>query len=329
DADIKDDTKKLTSYDQFLESDVSSSGEGHGPFGAPPGIKVFVEKRREYLLSHPEINKPRPTISAVEHRSLGEDTERPTSQDEVYVEVQITGEPKPATVLLYYASKPGAPFESIEMQDDGQPHDRQAAGRKFGATIPACPGNCEVRYYVEARADASVGTTAFMPAEAEMGAFRYQVAPDDDSQAAVVINEFMVINRRTAPDPQGEFDDWIELYNCSAGDVDVSGMYLSDSDAKLLKWSFPAGTTIPGRGSLIVWLNEGTPTDGGLHANFKLAKKGETIYLIDADSRRNVVLDQITYGPLRKEVSYGRFPDGGPIWQPLVPTPGTRNRTRE
>ncbi len=40
DADVRDDTKKLTSYDEFVQSDVSSSGEGRGPFGAPPGLRV-------------------------------------------------------------------------------------------------------------------------------------------------------------------------------------------------------------------------------------------------------------------------------------------------
>ena len=57
DADVQDDTKKLTSYEQFMKSDVSSSGEGRGPFGAPPGLKLFVDQRREYLLSHAEIDQ--------------------------------------------------------------------------------------------------------------------------------------------------------------------------------------------------------------------------------------------------------------------------------
>ncbi|MHB8969406.1 MAG: CotH kinase family protein [Pirellulaceae bacterium] len=329
DSDVRADTKKLSSYDQFVQSDVSSSGEGRGPFGAPPGLKLFVEKRRAYLLNHAELTKPQPTIAAVKHRSSGEDAEQPTSKDTVDVEAQVTGEPKPQKVLLYYASKPGAPFEQVEMLDDGQHHDQQASDGVFGAAIPACPGNSEVRYYIEARADASVGTTAFMPAEAEMGAYRYEVLASGEAQSAVMINEFMVTNSRTIKDPQGEYDDWLEVFNHSDGDVDISGMYLSDSDANLLKWSFPSGTIVPAHGSRIVWLDEGLPVDDGLHANFKLSKKGETLYLIDADSRGNVVLDQVTYGLLKQEVSFGRFPDGDPNWQPMVPTPGKLNRIKE
>ena len=53
--------------------------------------------------------------------------------------------------------------------------DQQAGDGTYSAVIAGAPGRCEVRYYVEARADESLGTTAFMPAEAEMGAYRYEV----------------------------------------------------------------------------------------------------------------------------------------------------------
>ena len=126
----------------------------------------------------------------------------------------------------------------------------------YSAVIAGAPGRCEVRYYVEARADASLGTTAFMPAEAEMGAYRYQVVAPSESESAVVINEFMATNKRTVQDPQGQYDDWLEMYNRSDRSVDVSGMYLSDSETELLKWSFPPGYGIPAHGTLVVWLDD-------------------------------------------------------------------------
>ena len=43
DDDVREDTKKLVSYEDFSQSDVSSGGGGGGPFGPPPGIKTFVE----------------------------------------------------------------------------------------------------------------------------------------------------------------------------------------------------------------------------------------------------------------------------------------------
>ena len=44
---------------------------------------------------------------------------------------------------------------------------------------------------------------------------------------AVVINEFMASNVKTIADGQGQFDDWIELYNPSDAPVDVGGWYLT------------------------------------------------------------------------------------------------------
>ena len=34
-----------------------------------------------------------------------------------------------------------------------------------------------------------------------------------EAPKAVVINEFMASNASTSKDPEGQFDDWIELYN--------------------------------------------------------------------------------------------------------------------
>jgi hypothetical protein len=69
----------------------------------------------------------------------------------------------------------------------------------------------------------------------------------------VVINEIMAANVHTLVDPQGEYDDWIELHNVTDQEVDLSGRYLTDDPTVPRKWSFPAGTRIPGRGFLLVW----------------------------------------------------------------------------
>lgn len=43
--------------------------------------------------------------------------------------------------------------------------------------------------------------------------------------AALVINEFMASNGTTVTDPQGHYDDWIEIYNPGPGTADLGGMY--------------------------------------------------------------------------------------------------------
>jgi hypothetical protein len=252
-----------------------------------------------------------------------------TGHHDVEVEARIAGAPTPHRVLLYHADRPGAPFQPLDMRDDGQTPDRQAADGIYTAALPRPVGDCEVRYYVEARGDESLGTTSFLPEETERGAFRLRWIAPRAEHAPVVINEFMATNTRTVQDPQGDYDDWLELYNRADREIDLSGMYLSDSAVNLLKWRFPDGTVLPPRSRLIVWLDDADPAVEGLHANFKLSKKGETIYLLDNDVRGNVILDQVTFGSLKEEISFGRSRDGGGQWQPLLPTPGASNRLHE
>ncbi|MBM4026308.1 MAG: hypothetical protein FJ280_13035 [Planctomycetes bacterium] len=143
----------------------------------------------------------------------------------------------------------------------------------------------------------------------------------------VVINEVLASNNRSGTDPQGEYEDWIELYNRGSTPVNVGGMYLTDDPDEPTKWQFPTGnpaqTTIPARGYLLVWADD-EPGDPGLHATFKLSAAGEGVALIDRDGK--TLIDSVHFGPQRVDVSYGRFPDGADTWSLLdLPTPGARN----
>jgi hypothetical protein len=126
-----------------------------------------------------------------------------------------------------------------------------------------------------------------------------------------------------AADQNGEYDDWIELYNNSASSVDLSGYYLTDNSGKLTKWQFPSNTVISGNGYLIVWADKDT-LQSGLHANFKLSADGEKLYLLTPQIG---IADQVKFGAAdsTKELSYARVPNGTGafIWQ--TPTFGKNN----
>ena len=134
---------------------------------------------------------------------------------------------------------------------------------------------------------------------------------------SVVINEMLPRNTENGSDQDGEFDDWIELYNNSAEAVDISGYYLSDVKADITKWSFPAGTTIQGNGYLIVWADDDT-TQVGLHTNFKLsATNGETV-LFHTDEE--VLVDMVSFPPAAEEKSWARKPNGTGDFEWSTPT---------
>ena len=142
------------------------------------------------------------------------------------------------------------------------------------------------------------------------------VLDDDASPAAptVVVNEVMASNGETVADPQGEYDDWIELYNTTARDIDLSGMYLSDDADDPKKWQFPGGVTIEAEGYLLIWADKDTEDSPGLHADFKLSADGESVVLSDTDDNGNAVIDAVDFPALAQDQSYARVPEGtGPF----------------
>jgi hypothetical protein len=148
-----------------------------------------------------------------------------------------------------------------------------------------------------------------------------------DGRSPLVFNELMANNATFFPDAQGQYDDWIELYNGSDAPIDVGGLYLTDDPAVPTRWRFPqnqaALTNIPPRGFLIVWA-DGDTADPGLHAGFQLDADGDSVYLFAADG--GTLLDSITFDAQNADVSYGRYPEAADNWQfLLVPTPGAPN----
>jgi len=141
------------------------------------------------------------------------------------------------------------------------------------------------------------------------------------------INEVQASNATSAKDPQGDYDDWIELYNAGPEAIDCGGMYLTDDIATPQKWQIPtnnkAATTIPAGGYLIIWA-DGDMGTTGLHASFSLDSSGEEVALFDKDGTTQ--LDYVGFDAQTPDTSCGRLPDGGDQWVLFIqPTPGQKN----
>lgn len=100
------------------------------------------------------------------------------------------------------------------------------------------------------------------------------------SEKTLYINELMTSNPKIHADENGEFHDWIELYNKIDVDIDLSGFTLSDRLEK--SWNFPVNTIIRAKSYLLVYCSG--EQRSGLYANFKLSKEGsEVVYLKNQD----------------------------------------------
>ncbi|TVR90225.1 MAG: T9SS C-terminal target domain-containing protein [Saprospirales bacterium] len=138
----------------------------------------------------------------------------------------------------------------------------------------------------------------------------------------VVINEFMASNGITIADEDGDFEDWIELYNRGDEAVSLQGYYLSDDYDNPLRWRFPLVELDPGE-FLLVFASGKNRFGTELHTNFRISAGGEPLLLSDPDGQ---LLDYIPAVDLQRDQAFGRIPDGGAELVVLdFPTPGTSN----
>lgn len=285
-------------------------------------LKTYVTNRHNFLRAHAELTPLQPDIvwvSAPVHEVL------PTNAATITARVVSSGNSGVGSVWLYFRDQAFGRFAVRQMFDDGLHGDGAANDGVFGAVTTNFPAGNKIHYYIEARATNTAQAVRVSPARAERVTYNYRVGLLTAPSTRVVINEFMADNAATVADPQGDFDDWIELRNLTDTTVDLAGCYLSDNPNNPRKWPFPPGTVIPPDGHLLVWADEDGGDTPGLHANFKLAKSGEQILLVDSDANGNQVLDRIVFGPQQTDISYGRSVADADQWQFMAPTPGAAN----
>ena len=291
-----------------------------------PGLKSFIEGRRDFLLNHPDISRSPPEIESVTLVNDNIDQYTLYSNQVALIQVKIGDSVDVTEVLLHFTHEPTAPFQHVVMFDDGNHSDGSSGDGIFTAEISPRPAGSEICFYVEARAADEVLTTVFSPPRAEREFYSYKVrAPSADS-TQIVINEVLSANRTGIRDPKGNRNDWIELLNVSHVPVNLSDCYLSDDESNPRKWVFPKGTSVPPGRRLLVWADGDQKSDPGLHTNFKLSRTGETLLLVDSDSNWNFILDRVEIDKLEVDVAFGRSPDGVGEFQNMKPTPGKVNQ---
>ena len=158
----------------------------------------------------------------------------------------------------------------------------------------------------------------------EAGMAEYEASLKETEDIGLYINEFMASNATTICDSFGSYSDWIELYNSTDTDMDISGFGISDNLSQPMKYRFPDGTTIAAKGYLVVFCsgNEGMQ-NGELHAPFGLRSYGEDVVIANRAGR---IIDSYSFKNQETDVSMARIPDGaGELQSNSQPSPGYPN----
>lgn len=147
---------------------------------------------------------------------------------------------------------------------------------------------------------------------------------------SVKLNEVLVINEDNFVDDYGKRHPWLELYNNSAGTVDLRGCFLTNDKNDPKKYMIPKGdvlTKVPPRQHILFWADN-APTKGTFHVNFTFDPNKDN-YLALYDSDGTTLIDEITIPAGQKaDVSYGLDIDGTGKWAILDKvTPSTNNVT--
>ena len=158
--------------------------------------------------------------------------------------------------------------------------------------------------YALQKCESELGRTPSMPVPTSHPAVR-------SDHGDLFINEVMA-----SPDK-----DMIELYNSSAAEMDLSGMFLTDNPSEPNRFVIPEGVKIAAKGYCVFGDGESAHD-----CTLKLNADGEGVWLFARPADGGDVVDHITFGPQIEGHSIGRTGKNQDAWQLNHPTPGAANK---
>ncbi len=216
------------------------------------------------------------------------------------------------------------PEESLEPDSEETAEPAQTEAEETAESLETEPTETEPQ---EPATEATVPEPE--PEVIDFGVLGYdltQKASTDSSLAGgsfdnIIINEICAKSKSSLKDSDGDYPDWIELYNPSDSAVSLSGCGLSDDPENPLKWVFPSVNIQP-KGRLVVFCSDKNTTEKELHTSFKISSGNELITLC---SPKGEVIDSVVISESDEDVTFGRYPEGSSSFKLLSATPGRSN----
>ncbi len=117
----------------------------------------------------------------------------------------------------------------------------------------------------------------------------------------LIISEVMAANSSAVPDENGEFHDWLELYNGTGADLDLEGVMLTNRTDRIT-FPFPSYLLKAGE-RVIVFASDSYQLDPAkpFHGKFKISSVGCHLYLYDPDM---YLIDEVVTPTMTADKSY-------------------------
>lgn len=139
----------------------------------------------------------------------------------------------------------------------------------------------------------------------------------DSAERQLVVNEICSRNDKVLQDENGNYSDYVELYNSSKWNILLKNFQISDNSD--LKDGVTLGEVIiPAKGYCIVWID--SESVGG--SDFGISSGGENVYLATPGGE---IVDSVAVPGLDANTVYARATDGADEWKVEAPTPLAAN----
>lgn len=227
----------------------------------------------------------------------------------------------PEQGLLHADFKLSGDGEEIVLSKDGEVIDAFAFG-------PQCP---DVSFGRPSAGGAPTWLESPTPGEANSAARTEppecpeappsDAGPPTPAVTDVFINELAPVGTGLL-DQDDEAEPWVELFNASAEEQELTDHTLTDDESLPTRWAFIPGQRIAAGGTLLLFL-DGEPQEGLDHAGFALDTEAAVLQLRAPEGD---LLDEVPVLDADVGESYGRSPDGSDTWLALEsPTPDGPN----
>lgn len=144
------------------------------------------------------------------------------------------------------------------------------------------------------------------------------------SSHRLLITEIMAINGSTLTDENGDYSDWIEIYNPGITAINLYNWSLTDDQGDLYKWQFPNISLSSGAYLVVFASNKNrSTTNSELHTNFKLSGSGEFLALVEPDMKTISYSYDQAFPAQQEDIAFGLLNNINVFLS--TPTPGKAN----